>query len=81
MENRQDWFSVNNRILLEPPEFHATRHEQFRRDREKHEAKKAANTNQTVLACGCATVIEPFNHYRTVTVHFCPTHWKERKRN
>lgn len=76
----RDYLEINRRIIHAPPEYHATRHEQFRRDRERHQAKKERNANHTTHPCGCATVIEPHNHYRTVTIHFCRTHWKEERR-
>lgn len=73
---------INNRIIQAPPEFHTLRHENFMRERRRAEEKyKKRDNNQHIAPCGCVRTVDPYNQYRSVTVHFCPTHWKERKRN
>lgn len=81
MENRNDWFHVRNRILSAPPEYHEARHQEFLKERKRQEEKYLKrDNNQHKLACGCVQTVDPYMRMRSVTVHFCPTHWKERKR-
>lgn len=81
MHSAHPWWSVRGRILTQPPEYHALRHDSFMRERKRQQERyDQRDRGNTILGCGCVVATDPNAPQRQVTVHMCPNHWNARKR-
>ena len=77
------FWNVRGRVIQAPVEYHQARYDAFQRERKRQEEKfQKRDNNQSKLHCGCVVTYINYSegNYRTTVVHFCPSHWKERKR-